>query len=54
MHPGGGQDVFVESRDFSPTTMSPRSRSCWFYGMRRRSLLLTLSENRTELTVRDR
>ncbi len=30
MHPGGGQDDFVESRDFSPTTTSPRSRSCRF------------------------
>lgn len=30
MHPDGGQEDFVESRDFSPTTTSPRSRSCRF------------------------
>lgn len=29
-HPGGGQDDFVENRDFSPTTTSPRSKSCQF------------------------
>lgn len=36
MCPGGGQDAFVGSRDFSPTTTSPRSRSCRFHSTRRR------------------
>jgi len=30
MGPGGGPDDFVESRVCSPTTTSPRSRSCRF------------------------
>lgn len=31
MHPDGGWDGSGESRDSSPTTTSPKSRSCWFW-----------------------
>lgn len=56
MHQGGGQDDSVESRDSSPTTTSPRSRSCQFIarGGDPAASPLTLSENGMELTVRER
>lgn len=56
MPPGGGQDDCVESRDFSLTTTSPRSRGCRFtaQGGEPAASLLTLSEDGMELPVRER